>query len=124
MRYVSLFRRFMIVSWVLFSIATAISAVSFYGLSRDWVARRADVMSILGPPDPKSCDRPRYGPPTEVAIKCEINRRKVEQARLKHIGDYRFGETAFVSRAVAIGILLWNIIWHTGHWIWMGWKAE
>ena len=88
---------------------TITSTVSFFGLSKDWKAHRADLIIELGLSDPQICDRyagTEFGPLDLLSespnIKIEVKCRNIEREWLKHIGDYNFGKTAYVARAIAI----------------------
>ncbi len=53
----------------------------------------------------------------------EVEKRKAALAELDRRYLNRrevFSITAFIGGAIAVLVLLWNIIWHAGHWIWMG----
>ena len=95
----------MIVCWVLFSIAAVTSVASFIAYS--------DELSSL--PVAHSEDS---------SIDPEVLADLQEQFRLRHLSKSTLGQTAYMTRALAIGILLWNILCHTAQWIWRGRKVQ
>ncbi len=93
-----MFRRFMIVCWVLFAIAVTVSVVSFAGLVAEadsFVAGTSADGSIA--PD----------------VLADLNR----QARIRRLSASPFFEPAYMARAAAIVILLWNVLCHTVAWV-------
>ena len=139
-----MFRRFMIVCWVLFALCVVAAAAGWYfgfdanhqrevaqaeyqALQNEsvnfYASRLADELS-QGEKDEADLsdeERERW---TEFLAK-EKKRQTVENRleKLRHQID--LWEQAFLfGSLVGALILLWNIIWHTGHWIWVGRKAE
>ena len=100
-----MFRRFMIVCWGIFTICAAISVFSFIQLEI------LDDQFVLGTAGDES-------------ITPEVLDDLNQQARLRHLSASPFYEPAFVARAVALVILIWNLFCHTAHWIWMGRKEQ
>ena len=97
-----MFRRFMIVCWVLFSITAIISVASFIAFSNE-----LPPVSAVGS--------------AETSIDPEVLANLQEQSKLRHLSKSTFGQTAYMTRAFAVGILLWNVLCHTVRWIF---KAE
>ena len=107
-----MFRRFMIVCWVLFLLATAVTAIGYIGFGHyqelisevptveeraqlDWDSLNSDEQYSL--------------------LEAELD----EKQPLRHQRDKYSPLMGLGLMAMAV-ILIWNIIWHTGHWIWMG----
>jgi len=76
--------------------------------------------------EPDSTDW-RDAPIVDEAAVREQKRRYAAMAELDHRYDRRKGKwqtIGFIGVALAAILFMWNIIWHLGHWIWMGRKAE
>ena len=94
-----MFRRFIIVCWVLFALASIVGLVGGVG----YLHYQGELEGF-----------------TELSVESGENRYAVlERIHLRKEG---FGSTGILGALAAGLILLWNIILHTGHWIWMGRK--
>ena len=122
-----MFRRFMIVCWVLFAIPAIVSLVSWpmyykYGTEveafdvKPW--ERFDPEALI-PENFQEDDAPG-NPFTEEA---ERRQKKIDQHRELKSKQEAWGIAAYAGMGIAAAILLWNILCHTVHWIWMGRKA-
>lgn len=127
----------MIVCWVLFALCVSISVVGWLGFFH----YEAEIESIdsgfatqepIGETDYSDLLNEEQTPEeilndgesSETAREALDRLRRENATRLERAKFVRH-ETNFLTTGVAVGvlafsILLWNIIWHTGHWIWMG----
>lgn len=105
----------MIVCWVLFAIGASVSLIGYVG----YIVNQ----------EPELTTRIRELRPDEVVEeytleqKREIALAEARQRLHRHQRDVRRGYffSAAVIGGIFVGILLlWNIIWHTVHWVWMG----
>ena len=85
------------------------------------------VYAISGAPVPQGfeLDDPDVGK-TKSELVADLD---VIKAQLNEVRRYRQRHsaadvTAIVAGLMGLVILLWNVIWHTGHWIWMGRKGS
>jgi len=88
---------------------------------------RTGQYAIIGAPVPQGfeLDDPDVGK-TKSELVSDLD---VIKAQLNEVRRYRqrysaADVTAIVAGLMGLVILLWNIIWHTSHWVWMGRKAE
>ena len=115
-----MFRRFMILCWVLFSIFTLVGLVGFVGYqvldepvfeielaSGDIVSTKGMTVEQL-----EQAEELKLAKDVVVAISSTI--RAYEKRR------ENFLLTAWLGAFLALASMLWNIIWHTAHWVWMG----
>lgn len=88
----------MIICWLLFGAVAITSAVCFI---------QVDTLSDQFIPSTSS------DPSITPEILADLNR----QAKFRHVSASPYYDLAHIAMAAAIGILLWNVIWHVGHWI-------
>ena len=116
-----MFRRFMIVCWVLFAIA-----VSGFALNWSQYESLASMVSSVSQ-DIDNHPAMRLLPHDQnYADTVNADDKTVSDLlRLQSIyADKRDArsELAGLFGLVGLLILLWNIVWHIGHWVWMGRK--
>ena len=167
-----MFRRFMIVCWVLFSLGAVTGLVGlagyqYYDVKAQALAERQG--SAREPPQIKNLDDASFvvdkikdgtlkGERRKIALQAlrefdqrqrveqgtetprqELERLRAEQglgtdgvgvieAQVELERRYRvrmepFGVAGAIGGILAGFFLLWNIIWHTAHWVWMGRKV-
>jgi len=114
-----MFRRFMIVCWVLFSLAAFTALVGWGGYL--YYDNKADAI-ILAANEEKDRKRelgmePEYWGEFDLSISTPES----DKAKSRSKG---FGELVFFGGVPAVMLLLWNIFCHTAHWIWQGRKVE
>ena len=111
-----MFRRFMIVCWVLFLLLGCTSLIGVLGsthyrdLSKEIVSESNRVLEQKLESGEYSPDNPYMTLPKEWTPESRVADRRTEN----------FTIVTLISSAAALLVLLWNILWHTGHWIWMG----
>jgi len=110
----------MIVCWVLFAIGTVTAAIGYGGYRANH-----ELIDPSIPPPPAGYvfdEPPRVGDMTAKELLEEL--RELERERAERIDRRQKAETflfvAQIGALLAGPLLLWNLIWHTGHWIWMG----
>lgn len=118
-----MFRRFMIVCWVVFCFSVVASAVAWNAED----AARSETFRLL---------ESAYQHPAMFSDVGEEISSKMRDEDGNTIGDIfrehdwrvedrdRLEDLRGNSITVAFSLLLWNIIWHVGHWVWMGRKVE
>ena len=115
-----MFRRFMIVCWVLFAIPVVVSLVSWpvyykYGNDLDGLIEepkpRADFSDLLN-------DNNSSVPPDFTFRQIDPVGRALERKQES------WGIAAFASMGIAAVILLWNILCHTAAWVIAGRKTQ
>lgn len=152
-----MFRRFMIVCWILFGIPACVAlvsgATSFMTESdiQDFITGDAeDTADVI-----QHLDRIIKTEDRTIALAEEMRRRiragewtgeqteddanaiiiertdyvqpfKMKKERLRTLMGRKIESERIymLSALLAATILLWNVIWHAGHWIWMGRKAD
>jgi hypothetical protein len=109
------FRKLMMVCWALFAVSAATGLVGWAGYEYYGYQARASVADWEVPPAYAEDQEPDEN---------------VVQLQPAPLPDWDFVEkqiafwtVGLISGWVAAGILLWNLILYTGHWIWMGRKA-
>ena len=128
-----MFRRFMIVCWVLFAIPAIVSLVSWpmyykYGndldglfvelkpLDNNSVEPEENIFDQFDEPNGKSASPDvTFGQYNRALRFDEIDRHRALERKQES-----WGMAAFAGMGIAAAILLWNILCHTAHWIWMG----
>lgn len=114
-----MFRRFMIVCWVLFLIFSGVSLAGFVvALHYD---NKSDAIILAANEEIERKKELRVEPEKAWEFDTIIATPESEKAKSRSIV---FGEFVFFSGVPAVVLLLWNILCHTAHWIWMGRKAE
>ena len=118
-----MFRRFMIVCWVLFSLSALVSLVGwtaseYYDARVHSYAEQHDLN-----PDPRKWE------PTDLLEELAKEREMGEPTPRQELGrlrDIRRGlqELIWIGIVPAAALLLWNIFCHTAHWIWEGRKER
>lgn len=110
-----MFRRFMIVCWVLFAIGASISLIGYVG----YIVNQ----------EPELTTRVRELPPDAVLEELTLEQKRAnalaDAGRRIEREDRQVRREYFLITATIGGIfvgilLLWNVIWHTAHWVWMG----
>ena len=114
-----MFRRFMIVCWVLFLI---LGSVGLVGQLQSW-RYQAQAEQIVGDANAKIARQVELGvePVTPWGHDLVVSTPESMEAA-KRSGEYAV--LANFAGIPALLLLLWNLVWHTSHWIWMGRKAE
>ena len=109
----------MIVCWVLFAIAASFAAVGWIG--NEYYVLLSD--RIVAEVNAESKYVPVYNEDNEIVQRgIEFKSTPESRAMAKNGEPYQI--IGLIGGLVASLILLWNIIWHTGHWIWMGRKTH
>ena len=120
----------MIVCWVLFALVSLASLIGGIGYRHYQVEIQAmrelppetednEFADLIPPPDGFKLDSPANANPFEA----ELERRLYDRERQSYASRKEtYAITGIVAAALAGIILLWNIIWHTAHWVWMGRK--
>lgn len=116
-----MFRRIMIVCWVLFSLGAVVGLAGWAGYdyydgmqeskqeAYDEQRRKERESQELNGDRNGSMRGGRLGLPIDPVI--ERNKQRYEIVGL-------------TGGCLAALIFLWNLLWHTGHWIWMGRKPN
>ena len=122
-----MFRRFMIVCWILFGLASIVAVGTTIEASRNESLMEAilesatkqglNVYEVIDPPNVEPGDVVHMERPWEL---------------FKFADDYRvakqrkesFSLFTIAASIVAGSLFLWNILWHTGHWILMGRQSD
>ena len=123
-----MFRRFMIVCWVLFAIPAIVSLVSwpmYYKYGAEIEALDVKPWELFDPKellDETSQEDDAPGNPftEELAHERAVAIRNAEirlQSRELELKRESWGIAAFAGMGIAAGILLWNILCHTVVWI-------
>jgi hypothetical protein len=127
----------MIVCWVLFALSAATAGVGWFGAERvqnDIDLIRAESEAAATSERSESYTIHDYndlaGPgraatPEEVAdINSDLRERRLEELdeELEPLSSKEKSLATIMNVGLfsAAALLLWNIIWHTGHWVWMG----
>ena len=111
-----MFRRFMIVCWGLFSIGTVAGLIGYVGYRANAepehvVQEQAEEDLAVSAKDMAEEERLE-----ELRGRDRMLKRSIPRERRKQ----KFLLVGWSGAIFAGGMILWNIIWHTGHWIWMG----
>jgi hypothetical protein len=105
----------MIVCWVLFAISAATGLVGWAGYEYYGYKARASVASWEMPPEYAE----DQDPDSEV-----VQLRPAPWPNWEFVEkQMAFWNTGRISGLLAAGLLLWNVLFHTAHWIWIRRKA-
>ena len=139
-----MFRRFMVVCWVLFSLLALTGAAGWYFVFEADPKREIALAEYQSLKDEKidfaallqaaelsdgeidESDLSEDELKSIARAEAQSEKRDAAKNRLSAINkeiDSWAGAIVYGSFGAAF-MLLWNIIWHIGHWIWMGRKAE
>lgn len=130
-----MFRRFLIVCWALFALCVVTATVGWYfgfEADRQREVAQAEYDALLNEPInfvdeimAEGKDKSELSEDELKALARSEERRKSETVLAEIDKRVSIWAGAIVYGAfAAILILLWNILWHIGHWIWMGRKTE
>ena len=127
-----MFSRFMIVFWCLFSLLGAGAVVGHLlqaGYSSDLLDLEEQIELVTA-----QKDKLRWDEKMSAEVNADSISRKMQLVAEIRGLEQRWNDVAvkrgswrnptFILSYSAAMMLLWNIIWHTGHWIWMGRKAK
>jgi hypothetical protein len=103
-----MFRRFMIICWALFGIGL-LSALSGYA-GHSYTISKAERLEI------------EATPPSERSSAVDWKPVETLDSRELRISAENWIIPLGGGLGLAALMLIWNIIWHTAHWIWMGRK--
>ncbi len=113
-----MFRRFMIVCWVLFAIPAIVSLVSlpmYYKYETKVEALNVKPWERF---DPEALIlREDDAPGNPFTAEAERRRDKIERHRALESKAENWGIAAFAGMGIAAAILLWNILCHTVAWV-------
>ncbi len=111
-----MFRRFLIVCWVLFSVGTVAGLVGYVGYRAN--AEPEYVLQEQSEEDlaVSAKDMTAEERLEELSGRARMLKRSIPRERRKQT----FLLVGWSGAIFAGGMILWNIIWHTGHWIWIG----
>lgn len=136
-----MFRRFMIVCWGLFAISATCGAICWgiYGYyESQWDSYTSELAEVTAATKIKSS----YDASIVEELIQDLEDQEQKQRMLNELKKFRAIEEnlpaapdidyqirlyeglAFYGGTIAAIIVLWNVIWHVGHWIWMGRKSE
>jgi len=107
----------MIVCWVLFGVAVIASGLS-YNVFSVTLPLKGPVENVFS-----AFDDPSIPVEQQTARADEIQATNVKREKLQQRKRIA-GELVFYSSVGALGLMLWNLILHTGHWIWIGRKPK
>ena len=130
-----MFRRFMTICWVLFALCVVTATVGWYfGIEADRQREvaQAEYDALLNEPInfvdeimAEGKDKSELSEDELKALARSEERRNSKTVLAEIDKRVSFWAGAIVYGAfAAILILLWNILWHIGHWIWMGRRTE
>ena len=105
----------MIVCWVLFLILTGVTLVGFVGYLHN--ANKAEAIVLAANAEIERKKELGVKPDNSWEFDPIIATPESDKAESQ---SKAFGELVYFSGVPAIVLLLWNIIWHTGHWVWQG----
>ena len=118
-----MFKRFMIVCWVLFALASFVATgagieYKHHEAKKDDIldtatAQGFNVFDVIDPPKVKPGDVLQMERPWDLYQLADDYRAATDESEM-------FSYIALVAGIIAGTLLLWNVIWHVGHWIWMG----
>lgn len=115
-----MFRRFMIVSWILFSIFVFLGLIGLLGqqmIGEPEFTIETPSGSIVVT-EGKTIDELRQD--TELKGLDDVINGIASAKRAHRNKALSFRITAWSGALLATAMLIWNIIWYTAHWIWMG----
>ena len=138
-----MFQRFMIVCWALFALIATVGVIGWVGVvhfenhidqakaesEAAATSEKSQSWTIHEPGQDPETDLGRDATPKEVAqINGDLREQRLEKLNeeLRPVRKKKedFKLVMIVGALCAVAALLWNIILHTGHWIWMGRKAR
>ena len=115
-----MFRRFMIVCWVLFSIGAVTGLVGWAGY--EYYDAKVHSYAELHNLDPEGIK----WDPRNLLEELEDPSKGKPWKELQRLRDIREAHIELTGPVIVLGgmLLLWNILCHTAHWIWQGRKVE
>ena len=109
-----MFRRFMIVCWVVLSLAALVGLVGWAGYSH--FERKAEAIVRVAQAESEQ----RFKDAGDVLWGNKDTVVSTAESRIEQGKGVPFMFAGVLGGILAGVLLIWNIIWHTGHWIWMG----
>lgn len=117
-----MFRRFMIVCWVLFGMLFAVTFATYYGSYHYAVQASQIIEAAQAASDREAAKIVAEGGVAPEWMTGPIVETRESRAAL--IRSESLTDLGLPAAILTVFVLVWNVIWHVGHWTWMGREAH